>query len=250
MAPPLNNNAEGGTNGVAVTTGNSGGASGNAWDTVRGAGTIFDNAHPADGTLAYKFTAAASPVLTTLDWEATALGSTLTFAWSRHYVYVPALPGVTTYAAIVTFDLAGTGVSAGITINDTGTIGVVTATGTVATTATITAGSLFRVESHLVCDPVVGTFEVKLFNSPYSTSPTETVSRTGQNTRAGFNALRSGFDGATLVSGYLMWLDAINLNQTGYPGPVTVTTGKQGVFTEDQTRNIRLENGLFVGLER
>src|SRR4051812_41296696 len=50
----VGNNAEGGTNGVTVTTGNSGGASGTAFSSVLNGATLkFDNTQAAHGTLSY-----------------------------------------------------------------------------------------------------------------------------------------------------------------------------------------------------
>ncbi|MGB4762070.1 MAG: hypothetical protein WBP12_01775 [Candidatus Saccharimonas sp.] len=57
MTTTLINTAEGGTNGVTVSTANTGGLSGNAADTVTiGSGNtiIFSNANPAHGTLGYE----------------------------------------------------------------------------------------------------------------------------------------------------------------------------------------------------
>jgi hypothetical protein len=55
VAVTKTNNAEGGTSGTAVTTGNSGGASGDAWNTVVGTAPTFDSGSKAHGTLGYKF---------------------------------------------------------------------------------------------------------------------------------------------------------------------------------------------------
>lgn len=87
---PLNN-AEGGTNGTTVTTGNSGGASGTAWNSVTasgGASAIFDNTNPAHGLLSYLFgatTANASFVA----WTITSTGTLV----MRAYVCFDTLPG-------------------------------------------------------------------------------------------------------------------------------------------------------------
>jgi hypothetical protein len=63
------NSAEGGTDGVATSTGNSGGTSGTAWDLVNiNAGSFFeyDNASPIHGAMSYRngsTTAATTPLV-------------------------------------------------------------------------------------------------------------------------------------------------------------------------------------------
>lgn len=86
------NNAEGGSNGVTVTVGNSGGGSGAAFNSViaNGASTItFDNSNPAHGTFAYKL-ACANTQTTYLGWTFTAAGTIVV----RAYIYIGSLPGV------------------------------------------------------------------------------------------------------------------------------------------------------------
>jgi hypothetical protein len=68
----LANTAEGGTNGNTVTAGTSGGASGNAFDTVTGA-PLFSSTQAAHGTLAYGFTTTTAATLS-LNWT-TSVGS-------------------------------------------------------------------------------------------------------------------------------------------------------------------------------
>lgn len=70
----LKNNAEGGTNGTTVTTGNSGGASGDPWDAVflsNGAGTVvYDTAQSAHGGLAIRQSTGATADSIQLQWAA------------------------------------------------------------------------------------------------------------------------------------------------------------------------------------
>jgi len=80
------NSAAGGTNGTAVTTGNSGSASGNAWNGVTGTVT-FDNGEilaTGSSTLAYKLVGSAS---------------TAYVDWTVPNTAVPAVNGITTIAA-------------------------------------------------------------------------------------------------------------------------------------------------------
>jgi len=89
-AVALSNSAEGGTDTTAVTTANSGGTSGNAWDTVTGAPT-FSATHAAHGTLCYSFPAATA---TNVQWSAASIGMMATL-YARLYVYPTANPAAT-----------------------------------------------------------------------------------------------------------------------------------------------------------
>lgn len=66
------NTAEGGTNGVTVTTGNSGGASGDAFNAVSGS-PQFSNAHPFAGSMGYY--APGSGSAASVGWDLTAMGT-------------------------------------------------------------------------------------------------------------------------------------------------------------------------------
>lgn len=68
----LTNSNEGGSNGTTITTGNSGGASGNAWDSILfTAGTCaYDNAQASHGTLAANHATAGTAASIQLQWEA------------------------------------------------------------------------------------------------------------------------------------------------------------------------------------
>lgn len=79
----LANTAEGGTNTTAVTAGNSGGSSGNAYDTVTGAPT-FSTTQAAHGSLSYSFSTSTAATLS-LNWT-TSVGSVAVVA-GRAYLY-------------------------------------------------------------------------------------------------------------------------------------------------------------------
>jgi hypothetical protein len=73
----LTNNFEGGSNGSTITTGNSGGASGNAWDTITigtSAVDVYDNSQAAHGSLSCKLSTAATSVSVYNAWT-TSMGT-------------------------------------------------------------------------------------------------------------------------------------------------------------------------------
>src|SRR5215218_2907628 len=96
------NTLEGGSNGTTITAGNSGGTSGDAFDSVVIAtndSLVFDNAH-AKETLALKAATGASSTGTYAAWTTT-IGTQTTF-WGRMYLYRTANPSaqVRLFAAV------------------------------------------------------------------------------------------------------------------------------------------------------
>jgi hypothetical protein len=92
------NNAAGGTNGTAVTTGNSGGSSGTAFNGV-GGGVTFDSTQSFGASpLSYKFTAVASTAL--VEWSTTVLGSA-TIQYASAMVNLGLLPTSATAAYLI-----------------------------------------------------------------------------------------------------------------------------------------------------
>lgn len=81
----LTNNGEGGSNGSAITTGNSGGASGNAWDSIlAAAGTCaYDNTQTAHGALSLTHSTSGTAASLQLQWEAST-GNPARM-WGRYY---------------------------------------------------------------------------------------------------------------------------------------------------------------------
>jgi len=60
LVTTASNNFEGGTNGIAVSTSNSGGASGTAFDSMSGTGLVFSSADAFQGSMGAKVAASAS----------------------------------------------------------------------------------------------------------------------------------------------------------------------------------------------
>lgn len=90
------NSAEGGSNTTPVSTINSGGASGDAFDAVTGSGPTFSTDHPAHGSLGYKIPFASS-VQQLLVWNNGGLQVV-----GRTYLYFPSLPSANaTFGAVI-----------------------------------------------------------------------------------------------------------------------------------------------------
>lgn len=216
------NNAEGGTHGTQVTSGNSGGASGRAFDSVdtpAGSAITFDNTHPAHGALGYKTVFPTAAARTAMIWTSASIGS-VPEAWGRGYMYLPALPAAGRYITLCVLDHSGVGSCAAVAISDAGKLMVFDANGSIRqSTAAITAAALFRIEWYCLCNAATGIIEAKLFAIPDASVATETVTFSGTNTLDLITALPWGPDGSTLGAGFVVHYDDLNFNTRGYPGP-------------------------------
>jgi hypothetical protein len=218
--PLLTNSFEGGTNTVTISAANSGGASGTAFDVVTigtGATATFDTAHAAHGTLAGNITTTATSSQDFLSWT-TAMG-TQTQVWLRVYCYFTANPGVglNLYRSLATAAL-----SAGLQLTATGKLRSLDSAGATVQTMTnsVALNAWFRVEAMILTSATVGQVEVKLFNTPDSTTPTETITSSANlNTGANMNTYRFGNTVSAANMGPF-WMDDLGLSTTGYIGPV------------------------------
>ncbi len=244
----LLNNAEGGVLGGTVTTGNSGGASGDAWGSVSvtaGKGTlIYDNTHVANGSLAYEI-ATPSNTAATVDvtWNPSQLtggGTTLTL-WQRMNLYFTANP---TNAHRIMGGAAGSLICGGFRILTTGKLAIIDSLSAQKATSatTIPLNQWFRVESFITGANPTGQLEIKLFSHHTDTVPLETVT-TGAtlntlNAGNGINTARFGDEAGTPVLGVgPYWADDLGASTTGYIGPATlaVTAADTASFSEGAT---------------
>lgn len=215
--PTLDNTAEGGTNTTTVTTGNSGGASGNAWDSVAVGGALtYDNTH-SRGALAYKVVGdTVNP--TYMTWT-TALG-TAAEVWGRVYLYLTAAPSAATglvrirVGGVQTMRIQLATAGAGqleIRKNSGNTL-----VGTVATACA--TNQWIRFEYHLLAVTSGAQLEVRLYNTADSATATDQFSSTGDTlTSANVDEVSVGHHNASAAS--TIWVDDIDVNTVGWPGP-------------------------------
>ena len=218
----LLNTFDGGTSGVTASAGNSGGASGNAFDSVTtGAG----------GTIAYSSAQAYTGTLSLLCQTTTANASGATWqastrpllgqVWFRVYLFFPASPsGNTRY-----FTANGAAAGAGrFVITAAGKLLVQNGAGATVTTstATIPIGAWFRVEGYTLGSATLGATEVKLFYPANATTALETNTGTSVNTLGMLTGVTFGPNSA-LVNQGPYYMDAIAVSNTGYLGPISLT---------------------------
>jgi hypothetical protein len=213
----LTNSFEGITpSGTTVSTGNSGGISGNAFDVVSiggGATLASDSAHAAHGSLSAKFvTAGAADNL--LEWTSS-MGSQAQ-VWFREYLFFAALPAnnFPVWRADHSGGLAGlffVDTSGILHMQDSGF-------GTIFNmTNPIPVGQWFRIEGFLIGNASTGQGELKLFTSADSAVPLETkTSAANVNTAGTLDTYRYGVN---FAAGITIWMDDVGLSSTGYLGP-------------------------------
>jgi hypothetical protein len=247
MALPLANSASGGTAAAAVTTANSGGASGDPFEVVNtGTGTlVFDATHPAHGTgLGYKATQPATLQAIYAAWT-TSLGTLTTnqTLFGRVYFWEAAFPGTST--RLVSFWNGTTQLAALSIASGTGQLqwrnNADSSVGTVGTA--IPNSTLVRIEFQVTglgggTTALGGT--ARWFTGDLSTGSTVDSTLTGAagGTLAP-NQVRWGAGVASGTASAAFWFDGVQVNATGFPGPEVAAVAVR----PPQRRDVRSRSG-------
>lgn len=218
----VTNSFEGGTDTVDISAANSGGASGDAFNSVPGTtAPKYSATQAAHGSLSGRFQTVAAGTHY-LNWS-TAAG-TLTDHYGRVYVYLDI--GAATNIGIVRF-LEFRAASLACFIRPAGTgrlteladsAGSIAATGSTAWAK----NQWMRIEWHIVHSTTVGTIDVRVYNTPDSTTIDETVSASGLNLGANATSVRIGVTTSVAnwpVSGGFCYMDDLVYGATSWPGP-------------------------------
>jgi hypothetical protein len=222
-APPLANTLDGGTQGTAMTTLNTGGTSGDAFNVFTSPAPVFDNTHAHSGTFSMLCATAATPVALRAEW--TTLGSITGDAWVRGYFWFPSV--LATQCTILGFRSGSGGLISQITIEPTtmhlrleysslGTNVGSTATG-------LATGQWVRVEVRF--NPFGGALEAWFYNTPDAAigSPTDHVASSGGTAQGGFDQLRIGVATTPAPASYSLWIDDLAVSTSAQIGPNIVT---------------------------
>lgn len=241
----LSNSFEGGTDGAAITTGNSGGASGDAFDdvTAGGVGTItYNAANAVFGGMA----AAINPATSATAYLGYNSLGTITSVWGRTYVKFPVLPTSNQVLVMIRDSVTPAQCAALVVLTD-GRIRLDDAVSTVLATSTsvLTATSQARLEWRVVGHATSGVVELKIFLSPQSTTPTETITATSANTRGSFDRFRIGQNAGAATDLGVFYLEEVAWDTVAYIGPASFTVAPTGLldatatlYTPSVTRNI------------
>lgn len=222
--PTITNNADGGSDGTTVTAGNSGGASGTAYDSVVGTPTItFDNDHASSGSLAYKVTGGTGAQQ--MVWS-TALG-TVGQLWGRFYIWSSGAPS--TNIGIVRFTVGGSQ-TARLRYETTGQLMLSDAGNgpEVTTTSAIPTGQWVRVEFQITFTPATGTCDLRYYSDAESETATESLSSSSLNAALNCDTVQIGCHNTVTLT---YWMDDIEINTTGFPGPAPRGRGRAPMVT-------------------
>jgi hypothetical protein len=216
----LSNNFEESSSGTTITTGNSGGAGNNNFDSVfigTGYTVTYDNAHAAHGTQSMNVTAGSTASEGGVYWVGSA--GTQPTIYFRCYIYLTANPSggamdpVGVYSGATAAGIIGISRFGHIQLSDSSFSVKLIFTGVVP------LSQWFRVEGYVTGDPVNGIINAVQYNSMDSVTPTESHTVTGVNTVGLLTAGIFGQDNSIASVGTI-WLDDVGLSNTGYLGPV------------------------------
>lgn len=231
----LLNTAKGGSNGTTVTTANSGGNSGASIDTVNIAGTTptltFSTAQVPRGAGTSYALGAAGSCSSYLMWRNSGgTQNSLTFPgttmWAVGYFYF--VSSIPTIGRMMQLTNASIQLQGGVGVNASDKLTVVNSAGTAVNTSstTLPIGAWFRVEMQVFSSSTVGWMVVRIYTSPDSVTPTETITTaTNLNTRGGnIAAVVYGYPTTTSTSTTL-YLDGLGVSSDGWLGPTQLTNG-------------------------
>ena len=231
------NNAETGSDGTTVTTGNSGGTNANAFDGVTiGANMTetFSTTSPAHGSLAFKTAlTSTTTAITYLEWTSTTFGSVAVEVYGAVYLVISngGLGSPSSSLRFLRFMNGGTG-GYGVKLESGSGVQRVsvmdsagTSVGTIGGTGSgLGAGAVGRIEFHFLFNTASGEVaRVKLFSADGTSEVATAATLTATNMGAGFDGVRIGCNTANFssTSGAAFWVDdiAFNTTATDYLGP-------------------------------
>lgn len=221
--------------GTTVTTGNSGVGTDTAFDavTIGGSSTFASsNAQAAHGSLSATVTGAATE--SAYGQWSTAMGTT-TSLWGRMYCYFASLPTGTVrlFAALNTASSA----SAAVQMGTNGKLSVLdSSSATVQTGPTVIATAQWiRIEWAMVFSATAGSVQIQYYSSQDSSSVDQTITTTALNTNSQATLYRFGRAASATAATGAFFIDDLNLNDTGYPGPLTAPPAGGGASIQIAT---------------
>ncbi len=222
-APPLSNSFEGGSDGTTITTGNSGGASGVAWDNVT-LGLNCDiryNVDPLSGDMSAHVVMPATAAQSYLDWSA--FGSLTIPVYVRVYLLKTATPPANWFYP---FWLHTTGAvrAMGVAITTANLLRIDNAAGTSVGTSTLAVpnNQWVRIETKVTPSTTVGIVEYRLYlnaDAP-ALNYDETKTFTGLALTANIDEFQCGVRSTvTNMNGQHWYYDNVAISTVDWLGP-------------------------------
>lgn len=227
MALDLRNNFESGqSNGTGITTGNSGGSAGNAWDVITATGTGVSATYTTtslEQTLSGKFAVTNVAALNACraTWNSTSMGGTFSRLQGGFSTEPNVLP--TNQVAVHRYSTAA-GQACRFTVDLTGSISLRDMSSSVVVTSSGTMGTSDK--WWVTYDITFGTSAsgtVNIYYSHASTTPDEVIPFSGANFRGtAVNSVDFGVCAAP-SSVTTVTVDSCRVTDQGVPGPPTVS---------------------------
>ncbi len=217
----LTNCADGGANGVDVTTANSGGASGDAWPSKAidtGNSITFSNT-VARGAMSYRISRGATGEVS-VSWVDL---PSVPMIYARLYICMPTLPS-SSFRPIVFGSTADNSVSWSLGVRTDGKVSIRDAASAQMSVSgsALEVGRWMRIEVAVTVSPTVGSSVVKLYREADSPYPTEVMTSASTfNTQSGGNPIDVVRFGMTqlFAPNYTYYLDDVIVTDAGFLGP-------------------------------
>jgi hypothetical protein len=248
-ALPLYNTFDGDANAVALTQGNSGGQSGNAFDvinTLSGGTLAGDTTRSAHGTASLKVATGVTTGTISAQWNSFPLPQGVIYFRLYLFLTASASPAWRPFAARTGANHAASVLISGTTLSMSFGSGF---TGTTSFSTAVPTGAWFRIEGHFTGDAVAGEVSMSLYLTPDGTTPTETHTFSGLNTGGGLTAYQIGQLNSSASSGPF-WIDEVALSATQppgpafYPPPVVLYPAASPAFIRSQMPRMHVQNLL------
>lgn len=222
MAYRLVNTFEGGADGaVLLGVADYGFKSGLPWDITQGGSQLtYDASTFSQGSKSLKIDFSVNSN-GCVGWGAASLGSSGKTAYARLYFKVEVLPVATTTRFVVFGDLNGTNLIGQVVILASGLMALQDMNQvTLATSATsVVTNEWCRLDVRIVSNGATGEIEARLFAGANANGyiPDETLTAGGANTN-GADIKWFAVGSVNFSTGLKMWIDAVELNDSRYPG--------------------------------
>lgn len=223
----LTNSFEGGTDGVTITSGNSGGSSGDAFSNMSGS-PAFSATHRHVGTLAMACVDAASEM--DARWN---FGPDTGNVYFRTHIYLTAYPTTQNLWFIDCDGGAALGFNTTLVVRSSdhcigGAVQASLNAGLTGTTV-VPLNQFVRVELRVLASTTVGEIEWRLYTSVDSTTIADTKSMTGQVLQADARRIRFGVVASPPTTPFTHWQDDIAYSNVDWLGPISApSTPKTG----------------------
>jgi hypothetical protein len=216
-----NNTLEGGTNATTITTANSGGASGNAFDSAQVGGTngvcSYENTRAFAGTLSAAIASGTTSVDPYIGW--TLIGGQPVI-WGRFYAWVTANPAANWRIAAVYGTAPNVNMRAFIRFTTTGKLVVLDSASTVVytTTASFPLNQWTRVEYMVVGSASAGQIWIAMYNGNNASPIEQNTSAASFNTAGEIASVLHGI-ASPQANVAKAWFDNLAISTVGPIGP-------------------------------